>query len=368
MRILVVNWLDRENPRAGGAEIHLHEIFGRLAARGHEVTLLCSGWAGASAETELDGIRVVRAGTRYTFALHARSAFQDRLGGGREVDVIVEDVNKCPLFCTHWSASPVVTLVPHLFGVTAFRQELPPVASVVWAAEKLMPAAYRNSPILVISESTADDLVRRGFRREQIEVSYPGIDHEFYSVDSSVQRFDEPTLVYAGRLQRYKSLDVVLRALALLKERGLEIRFHVAGQGEDRGRLEALTDSLGLRDLVSYLGYISEEDKRDLLRRAWANVYPSPKEGWGISNIEAAACGTPSLASDAPGLRESVVNDRSGYLIPHGDVEEWAEAIARLCGDRELRERLGAGAVQHAARFTWEETADETEALIRTTI
>jgi len=284
------------------------------------------------------------------------------------VDVIVEDVNKCPLFCTHWSASPVVTLVPHLFGVTAFRQELPPVASVVWAAEKLMPAAYRNSPILVISESTADDLVRRGFRREQIEVSYPGIDHEFYTVDSSVQRFDKPTLVYAGRLQRYKSLDVVLRALALLKERGLEIRFHVAGQGEDRGRLEALTDSLGLRDLVSYLGYISEEDKRDLLRRAWANVYPSPKEGWGISNIEAAACGTPSLASDAPGLRESVVHDRSGYLIPHGNVEEWAEAIARMCGNGELRERLGAGAVEHAARFTWEDTADETEALLRTTI
>ena len=101
----------------------------------------------------------------------------------------------------------------------------------------------------------------------------------------------------------------------------MEVRFQVAGQGEDRGRLEALTDSLGLRDLVSYLGYISEEDKRDLLRRAWANVYPSPKEGWGISNIEAAACGTPSLASDAPGLRESVVNDRSGYLIPHGNIE-----------------------------------------------
>ena len=330
--------------------------------------MLCSGWAGASAETELDGIRVVRAGTRYTFALHARSAFQDRLGGGRAVDVIVEDVNKCPLFCTHWSASPVVTLGPHLFGITAFRQELLPVASVVWAAEKLMPAAYRNSPILVISESTADDLVHRGFRREQIEVSYPGIDHDFYTVDSSVQRFEKPTLVYAGRLQRYKSLDVVLRALARLKDRGMEVRFQVAGQGEDRGRLEALTDSLGLRDLVSYLGYISEEDKRDLLRRAWANVYPSPKEGWGISNIEAAACGTPSLASDAPGLRESVVNDRSGYLIPHGNIEEWADAIALLCGDRQLRERLGEGAVEHAARFTWEETADQTEALIRTTI
>jgi len=368
MRILVVNWQDRENPRSGGAEIHLHEIFGRLAARGHEVTLLCSGWAGAPTETELDGIRIVRTGTRYTFALHARSAFQDRLGGGRGVDVIVEDVNKCPLFCPYWSTGPVVTLIPHLFGVTAFRQERPPVASVVWLAEKLMPAVYRHSPVLVISESTAEDLVNRGFRREQIEVSYPGIDHEFFTADSSVQRFDRPTLVYAGRLQRYKSLDVVLRALARLRDRGTDVRLHIAGQGEDRGRLETLTDSLGLRDLVSFLGYVSEEDKRELLRRAWAHVYPSPKEGWGISNVEAAACGTPSLASDAPGLRESVVDGWSGYLIPHGNVDEWADRIGLLCGDLQLREQLGVGAITHAARFSWEQTTDETEALIRTTI
>ena len=98
------------------------------------------------------------------------------------------------------------------------------------------------------------------------------------------------------------------------------------------------------------------------------NVYPSPKEGWGISNVEAAACGTPSLASDAPGLRESVVDGKSGFLIPHGNVEEWADRIALLCGDPQLRERLGVGAIEHAARFTWEETADETESLIRTAI
>ncbi len=368
MRILVVNWQDRQNPRAGGAETHLHEIFGRLAARGHDVTLLCSGWAGAPAETVLDGMRVIRAGTRYTFALHARPVFQDRLDGGRGLDVVVEDVNKCPLFCPYWSSIPVVALVPHLFGATAFRQEYPPVAAVVWAAEKLMPVAYRNAPVLAISESTADDLVNRGFSRERIAVSYPGIDHEFYRVDASAQRFERPTLVYAGRLQRYKSLDVVLRALALLRDRGLGVRFRIAGQGEDRDRLEALTESLGLGDLVTFLGYISEEEKRGLLRSAWANVYPSPKEGWGISNIEAAACGTPSLASDAPGLRESVVDGRSGFLIPHGDVGEWADRIALLCGDSLLRERLGAGAIEHSARFTWEETADETETLIRTAI
>jgi glycosyltransferase involved in cell wall biosynthesis len=282
--------------------------------------------------------------------------------------VIVEDINKCPLFCTHWSSLPVVALVPHLFGGTAFRQEVLPVAAVVWSAERLMPSAYSGIPVLVISESTADDLVARGFDREQLVVSYPGIDHDFYTPDSSTPRFSEPTLAYAGRLQRYKSLDVVLRALARLRDQGVVTKLVVAGQGEDRARLESIAESLAVGDLVSFLGYISEEEKRELLRKAWANVYPSPKEGWGISNIEAAACGTPSLASDAPGLRESVVEGVSGFLIPHGDVVAWADGIARIAGDPALRDRLGAGAVGHAARFTWDQTADETEAVLSTVL
>lgn len=366
VRILVVNWQDRENPRAGGAEIHLHEIFGRLATRGHEVTLLCSGWSGSPAEAYLDGIRILRTGSRYTFALHARSAFQDRLDAGRQFDVIVEDINKCPLFCKQWSSLPVVALVPHLFGATAFRQEIAPVAAAVWTAERLMPAAYSEIPILVISESTADDLVDRGFRRDRISVSYPGIDHGFYFPDPRAERFAAPTIVYAGRLQRYKSVDVVLRALALLRDRGTPIHIRIAGQGEDRQRLDSLVDSLAMRDLVTFEGYVTEEEKRELMRRAWANVYPSPKEGWGISNIEAAACGTPSLASDAPGLRESVVDGVSGYLVPHGDIRKWAEALDRLASDPALRERLGEGAIGHAARFTWDQTAEETEAVLRT--
>ncbi len=231
-----MNWQDRQNPRAGVPRSICMRSSGDLR-RGVMKSPCCARVGrGLPSETVLDGIRIVRAGTRYTFALHARSVFQDRFDGGRNFDVVVEDVNKCPLFCTHWSTIPVVALVPHLFGVTAFRQESPPVAAVVWAAEKLMPAAYRNSPILAISESTADDLVDRGFRREQIEVSYPGIDHEFYNVDSSVRRFEAPTLVYAGRLQRYKSLDVVLRSLALLRDRGIGIRFHIAGHGGRRGQ------------------------------------------------------------------------------------------------------------------------------------
>ena len=105
MRILVVNWQDRENPQAGGAETHLHEIFGRLAARGHEVSLLCGGWPGAPRRAELDGIRVHRIGTRYTFPLLARAECH-AVFPARSYDVLVEDLNKVPLYTPEVGCAP----------------------------------------------------------------------------------------------------------------------------------------------------------------------------------------------------------------------------------------------------------------------
>jgi glycosyltransferase involved in cell wall biosynthesis len=283
--------------------------------------------------------------------------------------VVVEDVNKLPLFTPVWVEPPVVGLVPHLFGLTAFRQAIPPVAATVWGAELAMPRAYRDVPFLVISDSTAADLERRGFDRSRIHVSPPGIDHGFFRPAAHPERFAEPTLVYVGRLRRYKGLDGPIRALSLLAERGRSVPLLlVAGRGSDQPRLEALVQELGLRDHVRFLGYVTEEEKRELLRRAWANVYPSPKEGWGITNVEAAACGTPSIASDAPGLRESVRDGETGFLVPHHDVDSWAGRMDRLCADGALRARLGRGAIAHAAHFTWERAADDVEALLATVV
>jgi len=115
-------------------------------------------------------------------------------------------------------------------------------------------------------------------------------------------------------------------------------------------------------DRVTFAGFVSEEGKRELMRRAWATVQPSPKEGWGITNIEAAACGTPTVASDSPGLRESVVHNTTGLLVPHGDVAALADALERLAMDPLEVARLGAGAHQFAQGFTWDRAADLTEA------
>lgn len=359
VRLLVVNWNDRENPHAGGAEIHLHQIFGRLAERGHEVTLLASGWDGAPAEALLDGIEVRRVGRRWTFPLHVPGAWR-RLRG-RGFDVLVENLNKLPLFLPAWTSVPAVTLVNHLFGRTAFREAPWPAAATVWAAERLIPAAYGHAPFHTVSRSTAEDLVDRGIDERRIEVIYGGVDHDRFHPDPRAGRFATPTFVYVGRLKRYKGLDRPLRALARAGGAAAGARLVVAGAGEDRERLEALVEREGLADRVEFAGYVSEERKVELLRRAWANLYPSPKEGWGLTNLEAAACGTPTIASDAPGLSESVVDGETGHLVAHDDLEAWAARLEELAADPDRVEALGEAALRHASRYTWERAADETE-------
>jgi glycosyltransferase involved in cell wall biosynthesis len=367
VRILLVNWNDRENPHAGGAEIHLHEIFGRLAARGHEIDLVTSGWPGSAPRAVIDGMQVHRFGGRHTFAVRGRSAVR-RLLAARAYDVVVEDINKLPLYLCRLTILPFCAIVPHLFGTTAFLEASWMVAALVWAAELPLPRSYRRAAFHAISESTRDDLVRRGVPRERIEVIYPGVDAVWYCPDAGTPRDERPTFLYVGRLKRYKGVEVALRALALARATRPDLVLEIAGQGDDRPRLERLSQRLGIADASRFLGFVSAEEKRRLLRRAWAVVFPSPKEGWGISNVEAAACGTPAVAADSPGLRESVRHGVTGFLVPYGDAPALARRMLELARDPALVERLGQAARTFAMGLSWDHAARATEAQLQRVI
>jgi len=357
VKLLVVNWQCRDNPLAGGAEIHLHEIFGRLVARGHEVTLLCGGWAGSEPNTRLDGIDVHRIGTRYTFPFLARRQFRRTLAGAG-FELLVEDINKVPLFTPRWGGPPVVALVPHLFGGTAFQELAAPLAAMVWAAERPLGQVYRGIPFEAISVSTAADLAERGIPRSAVEVIHPGIDTTGYTPRGGT-RAPTPVFAYLGRLKKYKGVHHVIRAFAAMRHPSAVLE--IAGAGDFRPMLERLAASLDLGGRVRFLGRISEQDKLALLRRAWALVFASPKEGWGITNLEAAACGTPVVASNSPGIRESVRDGDTGFLVAHGDTSAMAAALDRLAGDVHQVEKLGLQARRFAETFTWERAAEETE-------
>jgi glycosyltransferase involved in cell wall biosynthesis len=355
-----VNWQDRENPQGGGAEIHLHEVFGRLADRGHEVSLLVSGWAGAARRLTLDGMDVHRAGGRHTFSIAAPAYYRRHLAK-HGFDVVIEDLNKVPVFAPFWARAPVVLLVHHLFGRTAFEEASLPVATMTWLLERPLSAVYGRLPVQAVSQSTADDLVARGFERTRIEVIENGVDLAFYSPDPAAPRFERPTALYLGRLKKYKRVDLILRAVARLRDDGLDLRLVVAGKGDQREDLEELSRKLAISDRVEFAGFVTEEQKRTLFRRSWVHVLTSQKEGWGISNLEAAACGTATVASDSPGLRDSVRDGETGYLVPHGDIDALAQRMRAILQDTNLRDRLGDNAHEFAARHSWDRSAADTE-------
>jgi len=371
VKILLVNWNDRENPQAGGAEIHLHELFGRIASSGtgggHDVHLIASGWPGCAPRAVVDGMQVTRIGGRHSFALRGRGAVRRALRA-QPFDVVIEDINKLPLFLPMLTSLPFVAIVPHLFGTTAFAEASPPMATVVWAAELPIPWIYRRAAFHAISESTRDDLVRRGVSKERIVVIHPGVDSQAYRPDPATPRAAHPTFLYLGRLKRYKGVEFALRALAIARAARPDMTLDICGQGDDRPRLERLAGALGLRDAVRFLGYVPEEEKKRLLRRAWAVVFPSPKEGWGITNVEAAASGTPALASDSAGLRESVQHQITGYLVPHGDAQGLADRMLALAADPAAVERLGRAARTFAEGLSWDAAARATVAHIEHTI
>jgi len=352
----VLNERDPRHPKAGGAELHVHEIFRRLAERGVRVTQLSSGFPGAARHETIDGIDVRRLGNLALYyprvaATCMRETRQERY------DVVVECLNKVPFYSPVYSAVPVLAICHHLFGEVAFQQVPWPIAGAVWTAERLIPPLYRECPVVSISESSKDELVARGLRADRIRVSYCGIEHPKDDPDTDTPR--KPVVTYLGRLEAYKNVDVMLRAMALLAERFPDARILVIGRGGAQARLEALARDLGLADRTRFTGFVTDEERTALLAETRVCVCPSEKEGWGLTVIEANAVGTPVVARDAPGLRESVRHGDTGYLVPAPSPEQFAHRIGQLLEDDALSTRMSRDALAWSKRFDWDIAARE---------
>ena len=352
--LLAINFRDPAHPEAGGAELHLAHILKEAVARGWRVTWLASGFPGGAAEGEYAGIRIARRGRWWDFNVIVPTVLRREFDSPAP-DLVVEDINKVPCFAPWWTRAPVAVIVPHLFGTTALREASLPVALYVMALESRIPSVYRGSPFVAISESTRDDLAARGIDPARVTVVHCGLDHQTYRADPATAKSAVPTVVFVGRLRRYKGVDWVMRAFPAVRSRVPDARLLVIGDGPFERPLRQAAVRLGVAEAVDFLGFLPAADKVQRLREAWVVVQPSPKEGWGLTVIEAGACGTAVVAADSPGLRDSVRRDETGLLVPYGDDVLLAEAIVRVLDDRPLRERLAKAGIARAATFSWAE-------------
>lgn len=359
MRVLALNWRDMKHPEAGGAEVHLHEILSRLVGWGHEATQISSGFPGCTREDEIDGVRIIRGGhwydANFTLPLIARRLLRED-----RCDIVLEDINKLPFFMPLYTGIPVVGVIPHLFGTAVYRETNWLIGTYVLLMEKFIPAVFRKNRFMVISPSTAYDLEKRGIDRERIRVVLCGLDHGRYR-HLGIGRFERPTIVHLGRLRKYKSVDVAMKAMKTVTVRLPEARLSIIGDGPYRGELEKKAASMGLEESVEFLGFMEPEELVEYLNRSHVLFNPSPKEGWGLTVVEANACGVPVVASDRPGLKDSVIDGDTGFLVPYGDSEAFAEKALDLLCDGDLWRRMSSKALERVGELTWERCARETE-------
>lgn len=361
MRIAFLNWRDSTHPEGGGAEKYAETVCAGLAARGHDVTMLCAHHGSARAEELREGVRVLRQGGRlgvYPASLRALRRLERTEG---PFDVVVDTQNGVPFLARLATRAPVVVLVHHVH-----REQWPivfgPVQSRIgWLVEsRLAPVALRGLQYVAVSQRTRAELAELGVEPERVTVIHNGTEP---ALATGTPRHRSPRLVVLGRVVPHKRVEHAVEALARLTERHPDLRLRVVGDGWWSDEVRACAQALGVADRVDLLGHVDEVTKHRELASAWLALAPSVKEGWGLCVVEAASHGTPTVAyRDAGGLSESIVDGHTGRLVD--DLDEMVAAVEALLRDPDARAALGAEAVLHAEHFTWPATVSAWERLL----
>jgi glycosyltransferase involved in cell wall biosynthesis len=366
MKILVLNYRDRMHPEAGGAERHLHQVFGRIAKQGHEVVLFTTHFKGALEREWVDGILVIRCGGDLLFQITVLRNFK-KLDAEFNFDFIYEDLNKLPLFTPFLTRKPHLIQIHHLWRNSIFREIFFPIAFGVWLFETLIPLLYRKSHFVTGGPSTVKELMQLGIDKNRISLVYYGADGlpSGYVLPSEKEKF----FLWLSRVHRYKGILIALDAFKIFMQRNPEsgMQLRVAGDGPLLAKLPEILKNIGMQDHVVLEGRVSASRKTDLFAHALCLLQTSYKEGWGLTVIEAGETGTTTVASNVPGLCDSVVDGKTGLLFPlyPQAAESCAMAMERIYKEVELRKQLEAEAQKWASTFSWDRAAQESLALIQ---
>lgn len=341
------------HPEGGGSELYMEQVLTRLAARGTSVTVFTARYPGSAAAELRDGIRYVRRGGHLTVYVWAALLLLTRRFG--RVDRVLEVQNGMPFLSRLFTAAPVTVLVHHVH-----REQWPVVGPVLarigWFMEsRIAVRVNRGARYLAVSDVTRNELISLGVRASDIVIAYNGLPP--VAVHRGVSRSAEPRLVVLSRLVPHKQIEHAIDLLPALRAELPTISLHVLGSGWWHDQLVARRDELGLQDCVTFHGHVSEPVKFQELERAWLHVLPSIKEGWGLSIIEAAAMGTPSVAyRSAGGVQESILEGVTGLLAD--DHDDLLGKVRALLMDETTRTEMGSKALARSTQFHWDTTVD----------
>lgn len=352
LRILMFNWRCWLNPEMGGAEVFTHEILRRWVEIGHETTLFTSRFKNCEAEEVVDGVRIVREGGRYSVYLKARECYR-KFFSKEGYDVVIDEVNTVPFFTPKFvkNGEKIFALIHQLAREYWFYETPFPIDYLgYYFLEERWLRNYWSIPTVTVSESSRKDLVDLGFKK----VFVVGEGLNFKPLEKLDEKEHFPVIVFAGRLNKAKRPDQAIEAFKIVKSKIPDAELWIIGDGHFSGKLTRIAV-----EGVRFLGSVSNEERRELIKKTWVLVNPSVREGFGLNVVEANALGVPCVAYDVAGLRDAVISDETGLLVKSGDVEALGEAIFQVLASDVLRVRLSEKALAYSRGFSWDKVADE---------
>ncbi|GAB4157967.1 MAG: glycosyltransferase family 4 protein [Candidatus Dojkabacteria bacterium] len=365
MKILVFTWRDLFHPQAGGAEVNIHTHAENWIQSGHKVTFFTARYKGSKAYENLKGIEIYRAGNKLTVYILA-CFYYLFIFRKQKFDFIVDIENGIPFFTPIYSKVPSLLFIHHIHFDQFFTLFSFPMNYIGYFLEKyLMPLVYKNKQIVTVSQSSREDILKYKLTNKDVEVIYNGVDLDFYHPNSDKTKY--PSLIYLGRTVAQKRIDSIIKAFHKVIKSYPDAILTIAGKGAALDSLIELVNSLKLKKSVIFKGFVEEtqDGKVRLFSEAWAFVAFSLWEGWGLTSTEAQACGTLSIVADVKGLRETIVDSKTGYLIEDGNVDVLAESMMKVFSDKKKAIELGGNAREHVKKFSWEENSSRFIELIK---
>jgi len=347
LRILWLNWRDIKHPEAGGAEVLTHEVMQRLAKLGHEMTLFCPKVEGRANSEVIDDVKIERDGGKYTGYGKGRSYFKKH---SDSYDFVIDEINPKPFLGPDVLGSkPALVLFHQLISEEWFYEMRFPLNYICNYYESKWIAPYRNTLTLTVSQSSKRDLQELGFT--SVKVIPMGLSVQ--PLNGVVQKEQVPTILFIGRLKRHKLPDHAIKAFLLIKKKIPSAKMWIIGDGYMRLELERIKN----KDITFY-GHIDNKLKHELLSRAHVVLVPSVREGWGLVVPESNAMGTPVIAYDVHGLRDSVKDGENGLLVGENTPEALAHSAIEILNDGEQLLRLSNSALNFSRQFDWNNTAN----------
>jgi glycosyltransferase involved in cell wall biosynthesis len=357
MKVLVINWRDIKNPEAGGAEIHIDEILKRKPPDWN-VDFVAAEYPGCTPEEDINGYHVIRIPNNFRFNFTFKKYWIERFSK-IGYDFVIDDISKIPHAAHRYITDiPYLAIHHHVHGKSMFNELFFPLALYVYVLEKHYLKMYRNTPTLCVSQSNLDAL-RENFGFNRTILSFTGLTFNEIRGNMQFPKETAPTLLYFGRLKKYKRVEHIIRAFREVLDKFPDAVLWIAGKGDREDSLKKLCISLGIADQVTFFGFVDENKKFELMARSWVYAIASEKEGWGLTVMESSAAGLPVVGYRVEGLIDSISDGYSGYLVDNGRIGMMAERIIELFANPALREKMSKDAVVWASRFSWENTAKE---------